>query len=89
LVGFLWVAAVESIRRVGGDVDWDIVLPCTISVVVVNRNMWTVDWELLEIWPAMAIELGVQIGKDTTLKKGVLREVNAADDVTWLELQRY
>jgi hypothetical protein len=51
--------------------------------------MWTVDWELLEIWPAMAIELGVQIGKDTALKKGVLREVNAADDVTWLELQRY
>ncbi len=49
--------------------------------------MWAIDRELFEVWPSMAIELGVEIGKYTPLEKWIFSEVNAAYNVAWLELE--
>jgi hypothetical protein len=36
----------------------------------------------------MTIELGIEIGEDTSLKKGVFTEVNSSNDMSRLELEQ-
>lgn len=63
------------------------VCTCSIAVVVVDWDVGTVDWELFKIGASVAIELGVEVGEETALEEGVFGEVDAADDVAWLELR--
>lgn len=46
-----------------------------------------VDGDLLEVGPAVTVQLGVQIREETALKERVVGEVDAADDVAGLELR--
>jgi hypothetical protein len=62
------------------------ILTCSISVVIVDWNDGTVDWELLKIWSAIPIQLSIEIGEDSSLKKRILGEINSANDMTRLEL---
>jgi hypothetical protein len=61
-------------------------LTCSISVVIVDWNDGTVDWELLKIWAAIPIQLSIEIGEDSSLKQRILGEINSANDMTGLEL---
>jgi hypothetical protein len=61
---------------------------CSVAVVVVNWCAGTVDGELFEVGTAVTVELGVQIGEETALEEGILGEINAADDMTRLELNK-
>jgi hypothetical protein len=62
------------------------VLASTIAVVVVNGDHRAIDRKLLEVGTAMAVDLGVKIGEDATLQQRVFSEVNAANNVSRLEL---
>lgn len=61
LVGFLGVAAVKGIWRIGCYVDGDVVLSCAISVVVVDWYVRAVDRKLFVVWSAVTIELSVEV----------------------------
>ncbi len=61
LIGLLGVSRVEGIWRIGSCVEMYEVLPSSVSVVVVNINMRSVDGELLEVWSTVAVELGIEI----------------------------
>lgn len=64
----------------------DKVLSSTVTIVVVNRHMGSVDWELLEVRATMSVQLSVKVGKDSALKQRVFGEINTANDVAGLEL---
>lgn len=66
----------------------DEVLAGPISVVVMDSNMRTVNWELFKVGSSMTVDLGVQVGKDTSLKQRILTKVNAANNMTGLKLRR-
>lgn len=62
------------------------ILSGAVSVIVMDWSMRAVDWKLLKIWPTMTVQLSIQIGKDTALKKRVVGEVNASDNMARLKL---
>lgn len=45
-----------------------------------------VDRDLFEVWSAVSVQLGVEVGEESALQEGVFGEVDAADDVAGLEL---
>lgn len=64
----------------------DKVLASSIPIVVVNRNYRSVDGELLEIGTTVSVDLGIKVREDATLKKRIISEVNAPNDMAGLEL---
>lgn len=62
------------------------VLTSTISVVVVDRGDRPIDWKLLEVGASVTVELCIEVREDTALQQRIIREINAANNVTWLEL---
>lgn len=66
----------------------DEVLASTISIVVVNGANWTVDGQLFKVGSAVAVDLSIEVRKDTALQKRIFCEVDASDDVSRLELRR-
>jgi hypothetical protein len=59
----------------------------SVAVVVVPWDTRLVDRQLLEVWTAVSVELGVEIREDASLEERVLCEVNAPDQVTNLVLR--
>jgi hypothetical protein len=51
----------------------------SVAVVVVPWDTRLVDRQLLEVWTAVSVELGVEIREDASLEERVLCEVNAPD----------
>lgn len=66
----------------------DKVLASSISVVVVNGADWTVDRQLFKVGSAVAVDLSIEVRKDTALQKRVFCEVDASDDVSGLKLRQ-
>lgn len=64
-------------------------LGMAVTVVVVDGGERSVDRELLEVGTVVSAELGIKVREKTSLQQGVLAEVNAANDVAWLELHGY
>ena len=62
------------------------VLARPIAVVVMNGDDWPVDGYLLKVRPTMPVELGVEVREDPALQQRIFGEVNASDNVAWLEL---
>lgn len=85
LVGLLRIALVHGVRGVGVVVRVDEHLAKAITVVVVDLCARAVDGKLLEVGPTVTVELGVEVGEESTLQQRILAEVNAADDVARLE----
>ena len=64
----------------------DKVLAGTIAVVVVDRNDGAVDGQLLEVGAAVTVQLGVEVREETALQQRIVGEVDAANNVSRLEL---
>lgn len=69
----------------GMDVLVDKVLAGTVTVVVVNGRPRHVDGELLEVGPAVPVQLCIEVRKQAPLKQRILGEVDAAHNVAGLE----
>jgi hypothetical protein len=52
----------------------------------VDRNNWAVNWELFEVWAAVAVDLGIEVREDTALKERIVAKVDTANNVAGLEL---
>ena len=52
-----------------------------------NWNTRAVDGQLFEVGAVVTVELGIEVGEDTALEERVICEVDAAHDVTRLELE--
>ena len=65
----------------------DQVLTSPISVVIMERDSRTVDRKLLKVWPAVSINLRIQVREDPTLEQRIFCEVDTSDNVTGLELR--
>jgi hypothetical protein len=63
------------------------VLASTVAVVVVDGNNRAVDGELLKVGTSMAVDLGIKVREDATLKKRILSEVDTTNNVSRLELR--
>jgi hypothetical protein len=59
----------------------------SVAVVGVDWADWSVDGKLLEVGAAVAVELGVEVGEYAALEERAFAEVDAADDVSGLELE--
>lgn len=64
----------------------DDVLAGTVTVVVMDGHNRAIDGKLLEVGTAVTVDLSVEIREDSSLKKGILGEVNATNNVSGLEL---
>jgi len=64
-------------------------LPRTITIIVVDGHAGLVDGDLLEVRSTVAVNLGVDIGEEATLEEGVVGEVDAADNMTWVQLSKW
>lgn len=51
-----------------------------------ERNTRPVDGDLLEVGPAVSVQLRVQVREETSLQQGIIGEIDATDDVARLEL---
>lgn len=51
-----------------------------------ERNTRPVDGDLLEVGPAVSVQLRVQVREKTSLQQGIIGEIDATDDVSRLEL---
>lgn len=69
----------------GIDILVDEALAGTVAVVVVDRYPRHVDGNLLKVGAAVAVQLRVKVREEPSLQQRVLREVNAAHNVAWLE----
>lgn len=86
LVGLFGSVGVDGVGGVGGGVEGDEHLACTVAVVVADGNTRAVDGQLFEVGAAVAIDLGVEVGEDTSLKERIVCKVDTSDNVTRLEL---
>lgn len=66
----------------------DEVLASSISVVVMDGRQGSVDGKLLEVGTSVTVELGIEVRKDTSLQQRVIGEVDTANNMTGLELQK-
>lgn len=64
------------------------VLASTIAVVIVNRGPWHIDGQLFKVGATMTIELGIEIGEQSSLEKRIFGKINTSDNMTRLELVR-
>jgi len=44
------------------------------------------NWELLKVWPTMAVELSIDIGEEASLQERIIRKVNATDNMAGVKL---
>lgn len=61
LVRFFGRSIVESVWGIRRGVEWDEVLTSTISVVIMNGHVRSVDGKLFKVWATMAVELSIQV----------------------------
>lgn len=57
-----------------------------VAVVVVHTRNRPVDGNLLKVGAAMAVDLCIQVREDAALKEWIVREIDAADNMTRLKL---
>ena len=79
---------IECVGCVGSSVERDIVLSISVPIIVVNWDSRAINRQLLKIRSTMSAQLGVQVRVDASLQKGVFGEIDSADDVSRLELEK-
>jgi hypothetical protein len=68
------------------DIEERTELTGSIAVVVVPWDPRAVDGKLLEVGAIIPVQLSVEIGEDSALKKGIFGKVDSADQMARLEL---
>ena len=79
-------ATVEGIGAIGGGVERDEHLPCTIAVIVMPWHARLIDGQLLEVRTTVSVDLGVKIREQASLEQRIVRKINTPYDMCWLIL---
>ena len=80
-----WAPAPQRVRFIRSSAFVDGLSHVAITLVVVDGRNRTVDWNFMEIGSAQADELRIGIRKQSPLKQGIRGEINAWDNMSWME----
>src|SRR3984957_4230942 len=81
-------ARAGRIKAIGlvGYAAWDGVHPThAVALQIPHRTAGAIDWQLVKIGPPEPTDLSIRVGKQTTLQKRIVGEIDARDHVTRME----
>ena len=56
-----------------------------VPLIIVDGSHGPIDRNLMEVGSTQARELRVRVGEETALQQGIIREIDAGDEMTWME----
>ena len=82
---FRRIPRVQTVWLIRGHTYVSALLVHTVTVVIIDRRVRTVDRQLAEVWTAQAADLGVEVREKACLQKGIACDVNTWDQMAWVE----
>lgn len=53
-----------------------------VTLEIMIRTGWAINWDFMEVGPTQTTDLGIGIGEQAALQQGIVSKIDARDDVS-------